>query len=393
MPNRGMTCIWGAMILLIGGCVLAGGRKPQSHGPSGHRTQPVCVEGEARDRSGRPDVVRWVDPRIGTAGHGHTYPGPALPFGMVQVGPDTRLAGWDGCSGYHDSDSHVYGFSHTHLSGTGCSDYGDILLSPEMGEIRWGSAGSQGGRKACGSSFRHETEVVEAGYYKVDLDTFSIQAELTATLRTAFHRYTFPRGKAHILIDLCHRDTVLAASLRVSGPSEVEGMRRSRAWAADQPIFFVARFSRPFDAVEIASGGRVLDGVRQAEGKDVKAALCFRTHSREAILVKVGISAVSVEGARKNLEAENSGWDFEAVRSAARDTWNRCLGRIEVEGGSKERLRTFYTALYHSFLQPNLFTDVDGQYHGGDGKTHLAAGYTHYTLFSLWDTFRGPIPF
>lgn len=319
--------------------------------------------------AGTDDPVRYVDPFIGTAGHGHTYPGPSVPFGMIQPGPDTRLTGWDGCSGYHDSDSLIYGFSHTHLSGTGASDYGDILLLPGTGALP----------EQAGSHFRKETESAEAGSYSVRLDDSGVAVELTATARTGWHRYAFPRSDdAYVLIDLQHRDEVLESSLRVVDSTTIEGFRRSRRWAENQPVYFVARFSKPFEAT-------LLDGQR-------KAMLRFATEAGEQVLVKVALSAVDPAGARNNLEAEAAGWDFDRTRAAAQQAWREALARIEVEGATREQKTVFYTALYHALLQPNLFQDVDGRFLGRDGRVHRAEGYTRYTVFSLWDTFRAAHP-
>lgn len=331
-----------------------------------------------------------VDPFLGTAGHGHTFPGATLPFGAVQLSPDTRLTGWDGCSGYHDSDSRIFGFSHTHLSGTGARDYGDILLMPGRGAICWTSGYDDSTTAGYGSRFRKETEEASPGYYAVTLDDSGVAAELTATLRTGVHRYTFPASdSAFVLVDLTHRDEVLESSLRVVSDTEIEGMRRSRHWAANQRTYFVARFSKAFDAL-LAVDGVERPGARDATGLDVKAALRFETGPGERVLVNVGISAVDVAGARRNLDAE--GRDFDAVRRAARREWQQALSRVQVEGGTPEQAGCFYTALYHVLLQPNVFTDVDGRYRGRDDQVHVAEGWTQYTVFSLWDTFRAAHP-
>jgi predicted alpha-1,2-mannosidase len=337
-----------------------------------------------------PGLSRFVDPRIGTGGHGHTFPGPTLPFGMVQLSPDTRLTGWDGCSGYHDSDRVVYGFSHTHLSGTGASDYGDILLLPFTGPVRLTSSYEKEPGSGYGSRFRKETESAGAGYYSVALDDYGVTAELTATARVGLHRYAFPAGEARVLVDLTHRDTVIESWLRVVDETTLEGMRRSKRWAKDQPVYFVARFSRPFTA-QVFADDRPVAGTG-ANGANVKAVLGWHTAAADRLVVKVAISAVDVEGARRNLDAEVPGFDFDGARAAARAAWDEALQRIEIEGGSEAQRRTFYTALYHALLQPNLFQDVDGRFLGRDGQVHSASGYTRYTVFSLWDTFRAAHP-
>ena len=333
-----------------------------------------------------------VDPFIGTDAHGHTFPGATLPFGMVQLSPDTRLEGWDGCSGYHYSDDVVYGFSHTHLSGTGIGDYGDVLLMPVTGDPKFANGYADGPDSGYASRFDKTTERAEAGWYAVELADYDIAVELTATERAGLHRYRFPAGRpAHVIVDLAHRDTVLEATLRIVGDREIEGSRRSTGWADDQIVHFVARFSRPFDEAVLALDDRSLEDAREASGSNVKGVLSFGQAGRD-LLVKVGISAVDIDGARRNLDAELPGWDFDAVRAAARDRWNEALGRIEVAGGNEARRTIFYTALYHSLLAPNLFSDVDGRYRGMDREIHRADGRRHYTVFSLWDTFRATHP-
>jgi predicted alpha-1,2-mannosidase len=329
------------------------------------------------------DLTRYVDPFIGTGGHGHTYPGATMPFGMVQLSPDTRLTGWDGCSGYHYSDTTIYGFSHTHLSGTGISDYGDILLMPTVGRD---SPITQG----YAAGFNHQQETAGPGYYAVTLDS-NIFVELTATARAGFHRYTFPQqSKArNIILDLTHRDRVLDSYLRVVDKTHIEGFRRSSSWAKDQIVYFVAEFSQPFSDYRIGMNNGIGSGA-ETRGLAIKAA--FQFSAADTVLVKVGISAVSIDGARKNLAAEIPDWDFEAVKAAAARAWNTELNKIQVTGGTESQLKTFYTALYHAMLAPNLFMDVDGQYRGRDFKIHTANGFANYTVFSLWDTFRAAHP-
>jgi predicted alpha-1,2-mannosidase len=338
------------------------------------------------------DPAGYVDPFVGTGAHGHTYPGATLPFGMVQLSPDTRLEGWDGCSGYHYSDGVVYGFSHTHLSGTGISDYGDVLLMPTTGDVRLRNGYGGSPDDGYASRFDKSSERAEAGWYAVSLSDYGIAVELTATERTGFHRYRFPAGEqANVIVDLVHRDTVLDSSLRLVGNREVEGHRRSTGWAKEQVVYFVARFSRPIDRALLARDHQGQPEALELEGTRLGAALSFGEGGGE-LLVQVGISAVDVEGARRNLDAELPDWDFDAVRRAARGRWNEALSRIVVEGGSEVQRRVFYTALYHSLVAPNLYSDVDGRYRGMDGRTHRAEGRRHYTVFSLWDTFRAAHP-
>ena len=358
------------------------------------------------------DWSRYVNPFIGTAGHGHTYPGATLPFGMVQLSPDTRLSGWDGCSGYHWSDDVIYGFSHTHLSGTGVSDYGDILFMPFTGAIRFhngnptAAAGDTvvatavpGGARPAGaptsgyaSHFDKSSERAEPGWYAVRLTDAAVAVELTATERTGMHRYRFPADTpGHVIVDLAHRDPVLESGLRVVSPTGIEGWRRSSAWAKDQIVYFAARFSRPFTAVTFAQDGRRTDALNEVEGTNVQGVFSFGDAGGE-LLVKVGLSAVDVAGAWANLDAELPGWHFEGVRYAARTRWNDALGRLEIKGGTEAQCTIFYTALYHSLMAPNVFSDVDGRYRGMDGDIHQAGARRHYTVFSLWDTFRAAHP-
>lgn len=314
------------------------------------------------------DLARYVDPFIGTSGHGHTFPGAIVPFGMVQLSPDTRLTGWDGCSGYHYSDSVLYGFSHTHLSGTGISDYGDVLLLPTVGD-----------EERTTSRFSHENEKASAGFYSVRLDDGDIFVELTATARAGMHRYTFPAtDKANILLDLTHRDKLIDSRFSVKGRNTVIGWRRSQAWARDQIVYFAIEFSEPFIGLVSHPFKKVL--------------FRFDARNGKPILVRVGISSVSTEGALRNLRAEIDHWDFDKVRADAAAAWNRELGKIAVTGGTDAQLTNFYTALYHAMTAPNVFMDVDGQYRGRDFKTHTANGFTNYTVFSLWDTFRAAHP-
>jgi putative alpha-1,2-mannosidase len=281
---------------------------------------------------------------------------------MVQLSPDTRLTGWDGCSGYHFSDDILYGFSHTHLSGTGISDYGDILFLPQAGE----------GEGELTARFDKATERAEPGYYSVRLVDDAIDVELTVTERTGLQRYIFPEGKpAWVVVDLAHRDELLDSSLKIVSDREIEGFRRSTGWAKDQMVYFVASFSRPFQVVN----GRFYFGDKGGE-----------------LLIRVGISAVDADGARRNLEVGQGERPFAEIRREARDRWNDALGRIAVEGGTAAEREIFYTALYHAMIAPNLYSDVDGRYRGMDGKVHRAEGRRHYTVFSLWDTFRSAHP-
>lgn len=335
------------------------------------------------------ELFTYVNPFVGTGGHGHTFPGATTPFGMVQLSPDTRLEGWDGCGGYHYSDSIIYGFSHTHLSGTGVSDYGDILLMPTVGTIHYNNGAD--GNPGYASKFSHENESAHAGYYQVKLEDYGIDVALTASKRAGFHQYTFPESEqANIIIDLEHRDEVLESEIQINGSNEVVGFRRSNAWATDQYVYFVAQFSKDFIKATIAQNDTPTF-VKQLNDKELKASFEFDTNEGEQILVKVGISAVSVESARKNLEAEIPHWNFEQTKKQAEEAWNHELSKIEIEA-DEDTKHIFYTALYHSCIAPNIFSDVDGSYRATDLNVYKDIDFDNYTVFSLWDTYRATHP-
>ncbi|MBS1738394.1 MAG: GH92 family glycosyl hydrolase [Bacteroidetes bacterium] len=333
------------------------------------------------------NYASYVNSFIGTGGHGHTYPGAVLPHGMVQLSPDTRLDGWDGCGGYHYTDHYIYGFTHTHLSGTGVSDYGDILLMPS-------SEKPSPDNREYGSAFKHTNEKAHPGYYSVVLDKYKIQAELTATYRVGMHQYTYQKGAAqYVLLDLKHRDSVLESSLKLEDSFTVSGLRRSRAWAVNQYVYFVIKFSKPIINFGIYEND-ALTNTRQKQfnnSKNLKAYFQFKIDNVQ-LIAKVAISQVSVEGAKKNMQVELPGWNFTATRNAATKIWNSELKKIEIPKGSKDDLIKFYTALYHTMVVPNIASDVDGQYRGRDLKVHTAKGFTYYTVFSLWDTYRAANP-
>lgn len=330
--------------------------------------------------SGEP--VSYVDPFIGTGGHGHTYPGATVPFGMVQLSPQTRLDGWDGCSGYHFSDSIIYGFAHTALNGTGVSDYGDILVMPVVGDPVFINT-------EYSSSFSKKNEKAEPGYYSVKLDKPGVLAELTSTARVGYHRYTFPASEAsNLIIDLLHRDHVIDSWIEFVGDTEIRGMRHSSNWAKDMIWFFDMQFSKPISRKGIAVNDTLVEGISRANGTNIKAFVGFTTDEGEQIEVKVSISAVDEDGAVKNMKAEIPGWNFDEIRSQSHDNWNKELNKIKTAGGSKDQMTVFYSALYHAFLQPNVFMDIDNRYRGMDREIHTADGFSNYTVFSLWDTYR-----
>jgi predicted alpha-1,2-mannosidase len=337
-----------------------------------------------------PDNVRYVNPFIGTGGHGHTFPGATLPFGMVQLSPDTRTDGWDACGGYHYTDTSILGFSHTHLNGTGIGDMGDILFMPFVGQAHIVPGPEDNPDAGYRSRFSHEDEHAEPGYYRVRLSDYDILAELTAALRSGFHRYSYPAGsEAGLVIDLSHTIHSHAnpvTELRVINDREIEGYKRTRGWARNHHVYFHARFNRPF-VCTLYENGSVQTGKWAIASGNVQAVLRFDDKDN-MVLAKVGISAVDYDGARKNLDAEILDWDFEGVRENARATWRRQLSKIDIKGGTADEKAIFYTALYHSSISPYLFTDVDGRYRGLDQEIHENRGKPIYTVFSLWDTFR-----
>ncbi len=339
------------------------------------------------------NYIQFVDPMIGTGGHGHTFPGAMVPFGMVQLSPDTRMENWDGSSGYHYSDKTIMGFSHTHLSGTGAPEFCDILLMPTTGEANVLVGDEENSTTGYRSKFSHENESASAGYYKVLLDDYNVTAEMTATNRTGFHRYTFPEsGESNIIIDLLNRDRVIDSEMNIISDTEISGFRRSVRWAKDQHVYFFAKFSKPFKSFGIAIDDKIVVNIKTARGKNIKGFVNYATDEGESVLVKVGISSVSIEGARMNLEAENKTWDFDQVKKDAEQLWEKHLSKIEVEGGTERQRRIFYTSLYHTAMAPVTLNDVDGKYRGGDRKIHTATDFTRYTVWSLWDVFRTQMP-
>jgi predicted alpha-1,2-mannosidase len=329
------------------------------------------------------DFAKHVNPFIGTGGHGHTFPGATVPYGMVQLSPDTRIDGsWDGCSGYHYDDSTIYGFSHTHLNGTGVSDYGDIMLMPTMGEPSFDN-------KIYSSTFSHANEKASAGYYAVKLDKHDIDVRLTTSTRVGFHEYTFNKaGQANIILDLNHRDKLLEGTVRIIDDRTIEVLRRSEAWARNQYLYARIEFDTPL-LINLKRGKNKPENL--LTGEDVAISFSKQVKKGEKILVKVSLSPTSYEGAKLN-SSEINHWDFEKVKKEAETLWNKELSKIEVTSDDKDKLAIFYTALYHTMMQPNIAQDLDGKYRGRDNQIHTAEGFDYYTVFSLWDTFRGAHP-
>ncbi len=330
--------------------------------------------------SEKMDYTSLVNPFIGTGGHGHTYPGATLPHGMVQLSPDTRTNGWDACSGYHYDDTTLIGFSHTHLSGTGIGDLGDVLFLPFSNELQTVTPNGEDKKPSFGSHFSHKKEKASPGYYSVHLDSYNVDVELTATMHAGFHRYTFPKDKkAGLYIDLTrtiHDRRLLASELTVISETEVQGMKHVSGWAPDRYVYFYAKFSEPFTATV----------------DDNKKAILTFNNKKEQVLVKVGISLVDLDGAKLNLFTEIGNWNFNVVKEKAQDIWNKELSKIKIKNNDDRNSRIFYTALYHTALEPIVISDVDGRYRTMENKIIKDENYTNYSIFSLWDTFRALHP-
>jgi predicted alpha-1,2-mannosidase len=378
---------------------------------------PVAAPAAARDAEGKTPFD-YVNPFIGTGGDGHTYPGATVPFGMVQLSPDTDVRpfreSYPWAAGYRYTDKTIVGFSHTHFSGTGHSDMGDVLLMPTVGPLRLDPGTAEKPGSGYRSRFSHEDERAAPGYYAVTLADSGVRAELTATNRVGVHRYTFPKSdEAHVIMDLVssiynYDGKVLWSQIRVESDTLVTGFRETKGWAPGRQIYFAMQFSKPFASYGLVneadetyrgfgkSGGKLLQNYPEILGRKLKAYFNFATNAGEVIEVKVALSSVGIEGARKNLAAEVPGWDFDAVRAAAKDEWSRELAKVEIAtadaaSGVKQK-QTFYTSLYHAMLAPVTYMDVDGSYRGLDRAIHVADGFTNYHIFSLWDTFRAEHP-
>lgn len=333
------------------------------------------------------NYTRFVNPFIGTGGHGHTFPGAVLPFGMVQLSPDTRADNsWDGSSGYHYGDSLIYGFSHTHLSGTGCSDWGDILIMPTIGEPTVQN-------KQYASPFSHKEEKASPGFYEVNLKKHNIKAELTTTQRVGIHRYTFPKTtEANIILDLLHRDRTIDCSIYVIDSVTVIGFRVSEAWAKKQFIHFCIKFSKPFKSVQFANEKIFRKRFGKMNERPEGAAFRFDVSDGKPVLLKVAISPVDMDGAKNNMLMETKGWDFDDYKREAEENWNTQLGKIEVSSSDQQKMSVFYTALYHCFIHPSLNMDADLRYRTPANTIDTAKKFANYTVFSLWDTYRALNP-
>lgn len=326
----------------------------------------------------------YVDTHIGTGGHGHVFVGANVPFGFVQLGPTSIPEEWDWTSGYHQSDSTVIGFSHTHLSGTGIGDLFDVTVMPVTGKVVYARGTEDNPASGLWSYADRGREQSRPGYYSVPLERYGINAEMTATARVGMHRYTFPASdESAVVFDLENGgcwDEPVRTEMKAVGDNTIEGCRWSTGWADDQRIYFVAEFSKAFESFTL-------------HGKDgMYGRASFMTSEGEQILLKVALSPVSIEGARKNMKEELPGWDFDAVAAAADRAWNDELSRIHIETKDESVRRIFYTALYHTMIAPSVFCDVDGSYYGADHNIHAADGSVKYTTFSLWDTYRAAMP-
>ncbi|PVY40243.1 GH92 family glycosyl hydrolase [Pontibacter virosus] len=374
----------------------------------------------AQKKSSTPDLVRYVNPMIGTAKMGHTYPGATVPFGMVQLSPDTDTIPYEVngkynkdvykyCAGYQYDDKTIVGFSHTHFSGTGHSDLGDFLIAPTSGKLQLNPGTADIPESGYRSAFSHKNEVAEPAYYKVKLDDHNILAELTASNRVGMHQYTFPKSdEAHIILDLMsgiynYDGKTTWTFVRVENDTLITGYRQTNGWARTRTVYFAMSFSKPFhqygnqdfaEAQVYKGFWRKFDQTKnfpEFAGKKIRAYFDFKTEEGEKIKIKFALSPVSTEGALANMKAEIPHWDFERVKREGQAAWNKELSKVVVDAG-KDDLVNFYTAMYHSFLGPTTYMDVDGRYRGIDMNVHQADGFTNYTSFSLWDTYRALHP-
>ena len=371
------------------------------------------------EKSAVPQLTKFVNPFIGTDDMGHTFPGAAVPFGFVQLSPETDTVlysygkGYNPevyryCAGYQYKDKTIVGFSHTHFNGTGHSDLGDVLLMPTVGEIQLNPGTADHPDTGYRSRFSHDEEKAEPGYYSVHLSDYDINAEFTVTERAGFHKYTFPESKnAHVIMDLTsgiynYDGKVVWASVRVENDTLITGYRQTNGWARTRFIYFAIILSKPFTSYGLINEEQLVykgfwrkfnenENFPERAGNKVKGYFNFETSANEPILLKIGLSGVSTRNALENVQKEIPGWNFEQVRRQAKEKWNRELSKIEITANDEKKIN-FYTSLYHAFLSPVVFSDVNGEYRGLDQNNHRAAGFTNYTIFSLWDTYRALHP-
>ena len=379
----------------------------------------ICIS-SATFAQEKQDLTQYVDPMIGTAKMGHTYPGATVPFGSIQLSPDTDTIpyGVDGhynpdvykyCGGYQYDDPTIVGFSHTHFSGTGHSDLGDLLMMPTVGELQLNPGTEANPESGYRSRFSHDEETAEAGYYQVKLQDYNIEAELTASTRVGMHQYTFPKSDAaHVILDLKagiynYDGKNVWTFVRVENDTLITGYRQTSGWARTRKVYFALSFSKPFKSYgQAKQPTQVYRGFwgrfdqehnfPEMAGRDVVLHFDFDTEAEEKIQVKMAISPVSTEGALNNMQSEIPGWDFDKVREQARQTWNKELQKVTVQTLKESDKTNFYTAMYHAFMGPTEYIDVDGNYMGLDRNVHQADGFVNYTSFSLWDTYRALHP-
>lgn len=341
------------------------------------------------------DLTQFVDPRIGTGGHGHVFYGANVPYGFIQLGPTSIPQSWDWVSGYHVSDSTVIGFPHTHLSGTGIGDLHDINVMPVVGEVTYSRGDASSYETGLWSYSDRSKEVVTPGYYRTHLSRYNVDVELTATKRVGFHKYTFLGNESPaIVFDMVNGgcwDKTTEAVIRVVNDSTVSGYRYSKGWADDQRVFFRAEFSRKFDNVEFIVNDSVKEG-DMAKGAQLFARVNFAAGNQEPVYMKVALSPTSEEGAQLNMQTELSGWDFEKTIAEAKAAWNKELNKVKVYTTDEASKKIFYTSLYHTLFAPSEFCDVNGDYYGADKQMHKGEGFVNYTTFSLWDTYRAAQP-
>ena len=341
------------------------------------------------------DLTQFVDPRIGTGGHGHVFYGANVPYGFIQLGPTSIPQSWDWVSGYHVSDSTVIGFPHTHLSGTGIGDLHDINVMPVVGEVTYSRGDASSYETGLWSYSDRSKEVVTPGYYRTHLSRYNVDVELTATKRVGFHKYPFLGNESPaIVFDMVNGgcwDKTTEAVIRVVNDSTVSGYRYSKGWADDQRVFFRAEFSRKFDNVEFIVNDSVKEG-DMAKGAQLFARVNFAAGNQEPVYMKVALSPTSEEGAQLNMQTELSGWDFEKTIADAKAAWNKELNKVKVYTTDEASKKIFYTSLYHTLFAPSEFCDVNGDYYGADKQMHKGEGFVNYTTFSLWDTYRAAQP-
>lgn len=358
----------------------------------------TLMSGQSNDtkqnKKSKYKLTQFVDPFIGSGGHGHVFVGANVPFGGVQLGPSNFYKGWDWSSSYHHTDSIIKGFTHLNLSGTGMTDLSDFIVMPAVGKRKIWAGNQEHPNDAFASFYSKKTEVAKAGYYSVMLDDYNIKAELTASERVGMHRYTFPKSKqARVIIDLTegNSDVTVDTFIKQVNETTFQGYRFSKGWAADQREYFTLVLSKAVTNFVLYDRNDKVEGT-QAKGNYMKGFLEFETTENEVIHVKMGVSPVSSENALANIEAEIPHWNFDKIVKDADDKWNNELSKIKIETTDLSKKRIFYTAMYHTMIAPNLFNDSNGQYRGTDKKVYENQGFTNYTLFSLWDTYRAAHP-